>query len=97
MNNQTISISWIIAEYKKRHPDGHYFDNDTLKFWGEKICDMRLSKRLHYVEVGNSVYNCYKLTVPAKDPFDDNKPFDHITYFDEQTFSPVKSERKFKS
>lgn len=30
--------------YYRKNPDGHYFDTDTLKFFGERFSDMRLLK-----------------------------------------------------
>ena len=30
--------------YYRKHPDGHWFDADTLKYFGERLSDMRLLK-----------------------------------------------------
>ena len=38
------NINDLIKEYYIENPDGHYFDKDTLKFFGERISDMRLLK-----------------------------------------------------
>jgi len=32
------------SAYYGKHPDGHYFDVDTLKFFGERLSDMKLLK-----------------------------------------------------
>ena len=37
-------INGLISEYYKKNPDGHFFDPDTLKFFGETVSTMRLLK-----------------------------------------------------
>lgn len=37
-------INELIREYYCKNPNGHYFDRDTLKFFGERVSDMRLLK-----------------------------------------------------
>ena len=43
------SIDELIYEYYKKNPDGHYFDHDTLKWFGERRSDMRLLKGISVV------------------------------------------------
>lgn len=38
------NIDELIRTYYQKHPNGHYFDRDTLKFFGERRSDMRLLK-----------------------------------------------------
>lgn len=38
------NIDDLIREYYIKQPNGHYFDRDTLKFFGERRSDMRLLK-----------------------------------------------------
>lgn len=38
------NINDLINDYYEKNPNGHYFDRDTLKFFGERISDMRLLK-----------------------------------------------------
>ena len=38
------NITELINAYYQKNPDGHYFDRDTLKFFGERVSDMRLLK-----------------------------------------------------
>ena len=38
------SVNQLISEYQSKHPDGHFFDRDTLQFFGETVSSMRLSK-----------------------------------------------------
>ena len=37
-------INELISAYYRKNPSGHYFDHDTLKFFGERVSDMRLLK-----------------------------------------------------
>lgn len=36
------NIDELIRAYYQKNPNGHYFDRDTLKFFGECRSDMRL-------------------------------------------------------
>ena len=36
------NIEELIEEYKRLHPNGHYFDEDTLNFFGESVDKMEL-------------------------------------------------------
>lgn len=39
-----MTIYTFISKFKEKHPNDHYFDSDTLKFWGERISEMRILK-----------------------------------------------------
>ena len=39
------NIDEFIRAYYKKNPEGHYFDPETLKFFGERLSDMRLLKK----------------------------------------------------
>ena len=39
------NINEFIRAYYKKNPEGHYFDPETLKFFGERVSDMRLLKK----------------------------------------------------
>jgi len=39
-----MTINKLIKAYYEKHPDGHYFDKDTLRFFGERISDMYVLK-----------------------------------------------------
>lgn len=38
------NIDELISAYYQKNPKGHYFDRDTLKFFGERRSEMRLLK-----------------------------------------------------
>ena len=35
-----MTINKLINAYYEKNPDGHYFDKDTLRYFGERIADM---------------------------------------------------------
>lgn len=39
-----ISVYQLRKMYLEKHPNGHYFDSDTLKFFGESISTMSVLK-----------------------------------------------------
>ena len=39
------NIDEFIKAYYKKNPEGHYFDQETLSFFGERVSDMRLLKK----------------------------------------------------
>ena len=43
----------FLSDYKKHNPNGHYFDPDTLKWFGERLSDMRILKGTSIIK------NCY--------------------------------------
>jgi len=56
---------WEIKRiYQRKNPDGHYFDRDTLRFFGQILGDFRvkhIDKRVFiYCWKCNSVYNKWK-------------------------------------
>ena len=36
MNDNINNINQLISEYYRKNPEGHFFDHDTLKFFGGK-------------------------------------------------------------
>lgn len=41
---QFHSLKEFVTEYYRLNPDGHYFDNPTLYYYGEKLSEMRVSR-----------------------------------------------------
>ena len=39
-----MDVYELIRQYDRHNPNGHYFDHDTLKFFGERLSDMRVLK-----------------------------------------------------
>ena len=47
-------------EYEKSHPTSHFFDRETLKFFGERLSEMRLLKDNWTVtDVSGEKHVCY--------------------------------------
>lgn len=49
-------------EYYKKHPHGHFFDYDTLKWFGERESDMRLLKSKAKIKAWDGEHTCYVLS-----------------------------------
>ena len=45
MNAKKIeTVEALESAYRRRYPNGHFFDRDTLRFFGERRSEMRLLK-----------------------------------------------------
>lgn len=57
------NIYSFISDYYKANPRGHYFDRDTLKFFGERLSDMRISKKTEIIsDYSGEKRECYVLS-----------------------------------
>lgn len=53
-----MTVFRLMTEHKNRQPESHFFDRDALKFFGERISDMRVLEK-------TSIYDgheCYVLS-----------------------------------
>jgi len=76
------------AAYNDKHPDGHFFDPDTLKFFGESMSQMRLLKNTVAVtDIGGDVHTCYVLSSRQRMPSGKSRRKYH--YFDNVTLEDV--------
>ena len=82
------NIDQLVREYKKRNPGGHFFDRDTLKFFGERMSDMRLLKdKVTVRDCCEEKHLCYVVSsLQRKDP---RGPRRHYHYFDAETINQV--------
>lgn len=82
------SVDELMDAYKITHPNGHYFDSDTLKFFGERISDMRLLKnRKTVTDTSGEKHDCYVLSsLQRKNPLGARRRY---TYFDVETLDDV--------
>lgn len=54
------NIHHLISRYYEAHPDGHFFDPDTLKFFGERRSEMRLLKNTAQITaLSGEKHECY--------------------------------------
>jgi|LSQX01.2.fsa_nt_gb hypothetical protein len=89
-----------IYELKRRHleknPGSHWFDRDTLKFFGEALSRMEVLKKT--VTVTDSLgekHECYVVSATrAKDWNGPSKPYVYHHYFDVDTLEGVSVNRE---
>ena len=83
-----MTTNKLIREYYKHNPEGHYFDYDTLKWFGESRSTMNVLKKT--VEVTDSldeVHTCYVLSkLSKKYPGGPRRTY---AYFDIKTFEDI--------
>lgn len=82
-----MSVQELIDKYYEYHPDGHFFDEETLAFFGEEINEMILQPYTEEIETWDGekhkcfVLHSYQHNAPSPDYyvhyFDINN-FDHI-------------------
>ena len=74
--------------YKEKNPDGHWFDKDTLKFFGEKLSEMKVLNGTYKVTdwMGNEC-EAYCVRHKQRPPY--GEPFWKETYFDVNTMENI--------
>ena len=82
------NIHRFIKDYYAKNLDGHYFDQDTLEFFGERLSDMRINKKIEVREDDRGQkHKCYVVSrVQRKRP---NGPKRSIAYFDVVTLEEI--------
>ena len=78
----------LISAYRDKQQNGHFFDSDTLKFFGERISEMRVLKTKAQIrDCMGSVHTCYVLSsLQRKHPCGPRRSYH---YFDTATFDDV--------
>lgn len=74
--------------YYDKHPNGHYFDHDTLEFFGESMSTMRLLKdTVTITDISGEKHECYVLSkLQRKYPYGPKRSY---AYFDVNTLNDV--------
>ena len=76
------------AEYERRHPGDHFFDHETLKFFGETMSSMRLLKcKARVKELCGEEHTCFVLSTSQRIPFVGRRRKYH--YFDCETLDNI--------
>lgn len=58
-----MTVGELIYEYEKYNPNGYFFDRDTLKFFGERVSEMRILKGTTLVkDYSGKEHWCYVLS-----------------------------------
>ena len=82
------NIHSFINDYYAKHPNGHYFDRETLKFFGERLSDMRINKTIEVKEdYQGEKHDCYVISrLQRNHP---NGPRRTLAYFDIETLEEI--------
>ena len=85
------NINEFIRAYYEKNPEGHYFDQETLSFFGERVSDMRLLKKTAKVKdirgVEREAYVISRLQ--RKHPGGPQRTY---AYFDVDALTPIITE-----
>ena len=83
-----MDIWMFVRMYKDKNPSGHFFDRDTLKFFGERMSEMRVLEGVRTVKDwrGNE-HKAYCLSTRQRPPF--GQPFRKHFYFDVETMEDI--------
>ncbi len=82
------NVYQLINEYYKHNPNGHFFDEKTLKFFGEMVSEMRILKNATKItDVSGEKHICYVLSsLQRKHPLGARRVYH---YFDTETLDHV--------
>lgn len=82
------SVYGLRDAYYEKHPDGHFFDHDTLKFFGESMSTMRLLKgTVKIKDICEEEHECYVLSrLQRRHPMGPRRSY---AYFDVATLDDV--------
>lgn len=86
--NKIEDVYDLRAAYYRKHPTGHFFDKDTLKFFGERFSEMRLLKGT--VQIKDSLgkdHTCYVVSSMQRIPLVGKKRVYH--HFDVETLDDI--------
>lgn len=88
MDRQIKNINEFMRIRREKRPDDHFFDRKTLRFFGERISEMRLLKtRERVIDISGDVHTCYVISsVQHKVP---GGPKRMYHYFDRETLEQV--------
>lgn len=88
MKSNIYDVYSLVAAYQRTHPDGHYFDRDTLKFFGESLSTMRLLKdKAAIKDWSGEKHTCYVLSkLQKKHPMGPRRVY---AYFDVGTLDYI--------
>lgn len=76
------------AAHLAAHPGSHFFDSNTLKFFGERLSSMRLLKKRYAItDCMGEKHECYCLSSPQRTPLGNRMM--HYFYFDVNTLEEI--------
>lgn len=82
------SIHYFIEAHESKNPNSHYFSKNALKFFGERLGEMRVLKNTEVVKDSlGDLHQCYVVSsVQHNYP---NGTTRHYAYFDVDTLEEV--------
>lgn len=82
------TVRGLIKAHKEKNPGSHFFDKNTLEFFGESISSMELaSYTTKMADARGEVHECYVLTtMQNKHP---SGPRKRKAYFDVETLDHI--------
>ena len=88
MTHRIENMDDLRRAYYSTHPNGHFFDSDTLKFFGERFSEMRLLKgTVKIMALGGEEHECYVVSSRQRIPMVGTKRVHH--YFDATTLDDI--------
>ncbi len=83
-----MSVWKFIQLYNEKNPNGHFFDRDTLRFFGERRSDMRvLQNTSEFISSIDKIHTCYTLsTLQRNNPAGTRRKYH---YFDVDTMQHI--------
>lgn len=82
------SISYFIEAHKSKNPNSYYFSKNALKFFGERLSEMRVLKNTTVVKDSmGELHQCYVVSTVQHRHL--NGATRHYTYFDVETLEEV--------
>ena len=82
------NVYGLVSRYYEKNPGGHFFDRETLKFFGESLSTMRLLKgTVKIKDICGEEHECYVLSrLQKKHPLGPRRTY---AYFDINTLDDV--------
>ena len=83
-----MTIYGLKERHEGKHPGSHFFDADTLKFFGERLSEMRVLKNLETItSAGGETHTCYCVSSLQRNA--PGHPRRAYHYFDWETFDHI--------
>lgn len=83
-----MTVYELKTKYLEHHPNGHFFDRNTLKFFGETLSTMRVLAGFYSVkDYSGNEHKAYCLSSYQRNY--PGGPRRHLSYFDAETFEHI--------
>jgi len=80
-----MTVYELKRRYQENNPEGHFFDKETMRFFGENLSGMKVTGKGYVSDIRGCAHECYELATYSR-------VFGHsVHYFDTTTFQLVYS------